>query len=70
MGLVNALLLLKNPRKSALRPVELEALADTGSVHLRIPDHARIQLEHRNLNRQVAVPAGISTCQTSTAAST
>ncbi len=69
MGLVNALLL-TNPRKTALSPVEVEALADTGAVHLSMPDHVRIQLEHRNLNRQVAVPAGISTCQTSTAAST
>ena len=54
-------LLLKNPRKTALSPVEVEAHADTGAVHLSMPDHVRIQPEHRNLNRQGAVPAGIST---------
>lgn len=52
MGLVNALLLLKNPRKTALSPVEVEALADTGAVHLCIPDHVRIQLELEEIDRK------------------
>ena len=52
MGLVNALLLLKNPRKPALSPVEVEALADTGAVHLCIPDHVRIQLELEEIDRK------------------
>ncbi len=45
MGLVNAKLLLKNPRKPDLSPVEVDALADSGSVHLCIPQHVQIQLE-------------------------
>jgi len=45
MGLVNGKLLLKNPRIPDLKPVEVEALADTGALHLCIPDHVRIQLQ-------------------------
>ncbi len=44
MGLITAKVLLKNPRKGDLQPIEVEALADTGAVHLCIPEHVRIQL--------------------------
>jgi clan AA aspartic protease len=44
VGLVTAKFLLKNPRKPELGPVEVDALADTGSVHLCIPGHVQIQL--------------------------
>jgi len=44
MGLVNAKLSLKNPRKPDLQPVEVAALADSGAVHLCIPAHIQIQL--------------------------
>ena len=44
MGLVNAKVSLKNPRKPELQPVEVDALADTGSVHLCLPAHVQIQL--------------------------
>ena len=40
MGLVTARLLLKNPRASHLA-VEVEALADSGAVHLCIPESVR-----------------------------
>jgi len=45
MGLVNTMVRLKNPRKPELNPVEVDALADTGAVHLCISEHVRIQLE-------------------------
>ena len=45
MGIVNAKVALKNPRQPSLASVEVEALADSGSVHLCIPDHVRIQLQ-------------------------
>lgn len=45
MGLVNGKIQLKNPRLPELDPVEAEALADTGAVHLCIPEHVRIQLQ-------------------------
>jgi clan AA aspartic protease len=44
MGLVKAKLVLKNPRKPELQPVEVDALADSGAVHLCIPVHVQIQL--------------------------
>ena len=45
MGLVNARITLRNAIKPALQPVEVEALADSGAVHLCIPEHVRHQLE-------------------------
>ena len=45
MGLVNGQFLLKNPRLPDLDPVQVNALVDTGAVHLCIPDHVRIQLK-------------------------
>ena len=45
MGLVNTKIILKNPRKPKLESVEADALADSGSVHLCIPEHIQIQLE-------------------------
>jgi len=45
MGLVSAKLKLSNPREPSLAPVEVAALADTGSVFLCIPEHVRLQLE-------------------------
>ena len=45
MGLVNGRILLKNPRLPDIRPVQAEALADSGALHLCIPEHVRIQLE-------------------------
>ena len=45
MGIVNARVLLKNPRKPRLSPVQVDALADSGAVHLCIPEHISIQLQ-------------------------
>ncbi len=44
MGLVTAKLLISNPRMPSLQPIEVDALADTGSVFLCIPEHVRLQL--------------------------
>ncbi|HEY5792031.1 MAG TPA: clan AA aspartic protease [Chthoniobacterales bacterium] len=43
---------LKNPRIPELQPVEVEALADTGSVHLCIPEHVRLQLRLEERDRK------------------
>lgn len=45
MGLANAKIELRNPRRPELEAVEIEALADTGAVHLCIPPHIQIQLQ-------------------------
>jgi clan AA aspartic protease len=52
VGLTNAKLILKNPRKPELEPVEVEALADTGAVHLCIPSHIQIQLELEEIDKK------------------
>ena len=44
MGLVIAKLVLKNPRLPRLAAVKVNALADTGAVHLCIPERIRAQL--------------------------
>jgi clan AA aspartic protease len=44
MGLTRAKLILKNPRRPDLQPVEVEALADSGALHLCVPSHVQIQL--------------------------
>jgi len=54
MGIVNTRVLLINPRDDLKLSLEVEALADTGSVHLVIPEHVQHQLglevlEHREV---------------------
>ncbi len=46
------MLILKNPIRSDLAPIEIAALADTGSVHLCIPEHVRIQLELEEISKK------------------
>jgi clan AA aspartic protease len=44
MGLVNGKVLLKNPRLPEVSGIEVLALADSGAVHLCIPEQVRQQL--------------------------
>ena len=44
MGLTNAKMQLFNPRFPALGAMEVDALADTGAVHMCIPAHVQTQL--------------------------
>ncbi|MGD2130999.1 MAG: clan AA aspartic protease [Lysobacterales bacterium] len=44
MGLVNAHVQLSNPRKPQMDSLDVEALADSGAVHLCIPEHVQHQL--------------------------
>ena len=52
MGLVNAEIILTNPKKPELKPVETEALADSGAVHLCITEHIRIQLQLDEIDKK------------------
>ena len=45
MGLTGAKIRLRNPRLPDLEPVEIDALADTGSMHLCIPVRLRRRLQ-------------------------
>ena len=57
MGLVTTMITLKNPRIPELQPMEVEALADTGSVHLCIPEHVRLQLRLEEQGRKEVTTA-------------
>jgi len=52
MGLVNAMLTLRNPRFPDLVPVQVEALVDSGAVHLCVPEHVAIQLQLAEYDRK------------------
>ena len=44
MGLTNAKIQLRNPRRPDLEAVEMDALADTGATHMCIPLHVQMRL--------------------------
>lgn len=52
MGLVETKIILINPRKKDLAPISVNALADTGALHLVIPEHVAIQLELENTSEK------------------
>lgn len=61
MGLVNTYVLLSNPRRSDLEALRIIALADTGAVHLCIPEHVQHQLKLKALeDREVTLADGSS----------
>ena len=57
MRFVNAEITLRNPKNPNLAPVEVKALADSGSLHLCIPEHVRIQLELDEIDKKEATLA-------------
>lgn len=61
MGLVSAKLILKNPRLPDLEPVEVGALADSGAVHLCIPEHVRRRLHLEAISQKDVTLADGST---------
>jgi len=50
--MAEAKVVLKNPRKPELEPIEVEALTDSGAVHLCIPEHIRIQLGLEEIDKK------------------
>src|SRR5438067_11360310 len=59
MGLTPAKLILKNPRRPDLQPVEVEALADSGAVHLCVPAHVQVQLAlEEGMKKEVTLADG------------
>ncbi len=45
MGIAHAKVRLENPKRPDLQPFEAEALADTGSLFLCLPEAVRVQLQ-------------------------
>lgn len=52
MGLVATKIKLRNPREEELESIEMDALADTGAVHLCIPEHVKIQLKLEEIDKK------------------
>jgi len=59
MGLTISKIMLSNPTRNDLASVEAEVFADTGGLHLCIPNHVRLQLNlDRVGDREVTLPDG------------
>lgn len=59
MGLINVQMSLANPRRPEIEPVKADALVDTGSVYLVIPEHVRLQLQlEEQAKKEVALADG------------
>lgn len=52
MGLINAKIILKNPRRLKMKPVEVTALVDSGALHLCIPQHLQMQLKLKEVEQK------------------
>jgi clan AA aspartic protease len=61
MGLTTTKLVIVNPRKPDLQPIEVDALADTGALFLCIPEPVRIQLGLETIETKVVTLADNST---------
>jgi len=57
MGIVSAKFILKNPRRPDLQPLEVNAIADSGAVHLCIPEHVLVQLQLEAISQKEVVLA-------------
>jgi len=57
MGLVNAKIVLRNPGLKKLKPLEVDALVDSGAVHLCIPEHIQIQLKLEEIDKKEVILA-------------
>jgi len=57
MGLISAQIELSNPKNRTLRPITVRALADTGALHLCIPEHVAIQLQLEELYKREVTTA-------------
>lgn len=59
MGITTSKILLDNPRLPALKPMEVDAIADTGAIFLCIPEHVANQLQlEETSKKEVTVADG------------
>ena len=52
MGLVTAKIILKNPKQEELKEISVDALVDTGALHLCVPERIAIQLNLKELYKR------------------
>jgi len=59
MGVITTRITLSNPKENALSPIEVNAIVDTGPLHLCIPEHNAIQLQLAEMRkRELTVAEG------------
>lgn len=59
MELIHAKITLSNPKDRSLAPLEVSALADSGALHLCVPEHVAVQLQVGELyKREVTMADG------------
>ncbi|MBI2175060.1 MAG: clan AA aspartic protease, partial [Candidatus Omnitrophica bacterium] len=49
--------MLQNPRNAKIKPLEVEALVDSGSLHLCIPPHLQVQLKLNEIDQKEVTSA-------------
>ena len=52
MCLIHAKINLKNPRNSKVKPIDVEALVDSGALHLCVPEHLQLQLKLEEIDKK------------------
>jgi clan AA aspartic protease len=57
MGIISAEIQLSNPKNRSLQPITVKAMADTGALHLCIPEHVAIQLKLEELYKREVTTA-------------
>lgn len=57
MGLIYATIILRNPKEDAFKEMTLNALVDSGSLHLCIPERVAIQLDLKELYKREVTTA-------------
>jgi clan AA aspartic protease len=57
MGLVTVNIELSNPRDAALKPLDVQAMVDTGAMTLCIPEHVAVQLDLREIEKREVTTA-------------
>lgn len=57
MGIIRTQLRLANDAKPELEDIDIEAMVDTGALHLCIPDHVAVQLQLRTLETREVILA-------------
>ena len=57
MGLIRTTVALSNPRNTALAPLDVTALVDTGAITLCIPEHVAVQLDLSELEKREVTTA-------------
>ena len=57
MGLTHADIELANPKNTALRPIQVRALVDTGAITICIPQHVALQLQLDEIEKREVTTA-------------